>query len=557
MRNNTDSLIKLNKFLLFVILLTVAFNIIFLARYNLEADSAFFVTLAQEQIRTCSLFPEGMFYSTGMFILTPNLLIIPFLFLTENLVLARQLAILLLWILVYFIVYKVFVRKNERNTIGFIIASSFFSILYVDASVVSMHFYQGAYITYIIFQLLFLVLMNKMITENSYTRNSFLGILLLYIAANLGEIRNLLIWGIPGFIAYVIFIYLKNGRNFSATKNMLCQQKLLRFLFDGILISFIVCFIITRIFGTGGSMGGMSIIPAKDFGRSLYAIIIGLFNLYGNSYETSLFGVGGIMKIVNFLFAIFINFLLPVFAIKNMNKFHFESSRYIVIFSLVSTCIYLFVTFLTGTAIPEDRYLIPVYNNNILLFSVIGSSFLEKHSKKYISLGLCFVLLYVLLSNFFYLSSQKASLIHQKFGSFAQGVEGVTDFLENNGLQYGYATFFNAEEYSILSNNKVRIRGVMFNEKEIMPYNWLTSSHFYEPDYYSGKTFLMISDAEMKRFFPTGISKLNLGEPLNVLKFKMFSIFVYDNNISNRFSKGKKVYYLIRGNNSGIYIGDE
>ena len=52
----------------------------------------------------------------------------------------------------------------------------------------------------------------------------------------------------------------------------------------------------------------------------------------------------------------------------------------------------------------------------------------------------------------------------QKFGTFAQGVEGVAEFLESNGLQYGYATFFNAEEYSVLSNNKVRIRGIKFDK---------------------------------------------------------------------------------------------
>lgn len=552
-----EKLNKINKVLWIVILFTVAFNIIFLTRYNFEADSAFFVTLAQEQIRTGSLFPEGMFYSTGMFILTPNLLVIPFLFLTENLVLARQLAILLLWVFIYFIIYKVFVVKHERNITGFILASSLFSILYVDASVVSMHFYQGAYVTYIIYQLLFLALMNKTITENSYTYKKFLGILTLYVVANLGELRNLLIWGIPGIIAYVIYIYLINGQQFLETKKMLCDQNLLRILFDGILLAFIVCLVVTRLFGTGGSMGGMSIVPAKDFGKSLFVIITGLFNLYGNSYEASLFSSGGIMKVINFFIAIFINFLLPVFAIKNINKLRSESGRFVVVFSLISTFIYLLVVFLTGSAIAEDRYLIPVYNNNILLFAAIGSCFLENHLKKYLSVGLCFVLLYVFLSNFFYLSYQKASLLHHKFGTFAQGVEGVTDFLEENELQYGYATFFNAEEYSILSDNKVRIRGIMFNEKEIMPYNWLTSSSFYEPDYYSGKTFLMLTNAELKRFFPSGISILNLGEPIEVLQFKHFSIFVYNYNISSRFAKGKKVYYLIRGNNSGIFIGDE
>ena len=80
----------LNRVLLILILLTVSFNIVFLMRYNFQADSAFYVTLAQEQLRTHSLFPEGTYYSSGLFVLTPNLLIIPFLLITDNLVLARQ-----------------------------------------------------------------------------------------------------------------------------------------------------------------------------------------------------------------------------------------------------------------------------------------------------------------------------------------------------------------------------------------------------------------------------------------------------------------------------------
>jgi hypothetical protein len=536
---DNDIIKKINKVLWITILVTVAFNIVFLMRYNFEADSAFFVTLAQEQIRTKSLFPEGMYYSTGLFVLTPNLLVIPFLFVTDNLILARQLAILLLWLVIYILLYKVFVTTKEKNILGFIVSSSFFSLFYVDASVVSMHFYQGAYITYIIYQLLFIVLINGIITDNAYSNKKFLGIVLLYIIANLGEMRNLLIWGVPGVIAYVLLTHLKNEQQFEITKRMVCNLRLLSVLCISILLAFIVCIMVGKLYGTDGTMRGLTVLPAEYFGRSLYAIITDLFNLYGNSYKASLFSTAGIMKIINFLIAILFNIVMPLFAIRNINRFPSESSKFIIVFSIVSSFIYLFVIFLTGVASREDRYLIPVYNNNILLLAVTSSFVLKKHLKDYLPVGLCAILIYVFVCNFFYLSCQKHSLLYQKFGSFAEGVEGITNFLEEKGLQYGYATFFNAEEYSILSNNKVRIRGIRLNEKEIMPYNWLTSSRFYEPDYYSGKTFLMISDAEMEHFFPSGISKLDLGKPLDILKFKTFSFFVYGYNISSKFAHDK------------------
>ena len=548
---------KLNSFLWVLILLTVAINIIFLMRYNFEADSAFYITLAQEQIRTGSLFPEGMHYSTGLFILTPNLLVIPFLFLIDDLVLARQLAILLLWVVVYLVLYKLFVTKNEKNLIGFILASSFFSVLYIDASVVSMHFYQGAYIGYLLFFLIFLVMMNKIITEEAYNTQSFVAMLLLYILANLGDIRNLLIWGIPGLIAYVLFFYLKTGKTLIFFEDVSSEKKFFRVLFNSILLSFIICAAIANIYGTGGSTAGSTLITAKDYGESFYSIITGLFCLFGNSYEALLFSSGGILKCINFFVALLLNIIIPVIAIIHYNNIKSDSCKFMVLFSLTSTFIYLIVAFFTGAAIIEDRYLIPVYNNNILLFAAVGGFICQRYFKRYVYLGIFCVLFYVLLSNLVYFYYQKDSFVDQKFGTFAQGIEGVTDFLEKKGLKYGYATFFNAEEYTVLSNNKVKVRGIRFDNEQIMPYNWLTSDQFYEPDYYIGTSFLMLTDDELKRYLPNGISRLDLGNPIETLKFKNFIILVYDYNISSKFVKGKKVYYLIRGKKSGIYISEK
>ena len=472
---------NLNKMLWVLILVTVAFNILFLMRYNFEADSAFYVTLAQEQIRSKSLFPEGIYYSTGLFVLSPNLLVIPFLYMTDNLVLARQSAILILWGIIYLVLYKVFITKQENDVISFVLASSLFSVFYIDASVVSMHFYQGAYVCYLLFLLIFLLLMRNLIDNQRIISNKrLLTMFFLYIIANLGDIRNLLIWGIPGAISYTVFLYFKSGKNLVLLKSSKAEQKFVRILFDGILLSFIFFFLIAKLYGTGGASTGSTVITARDYGESFYAIITGLFGLFGNSYEALLFSSSGILKCINFFVALLFNLIIPIIAVKEFDNIKSDFSKFIVLFSIISTFIYIIIAFFTGAAIIEDRYLIPVYNNNILLFAVTGSYILHRYFKKFLRLGMFCVLSYVLLSNLLFFYHQKDSFMVQKFGTFAQGVEGVTEFLESNGLQYGYATFFNAEEYSVLSNNKVRIRGIKFDKDKIMPYNWLTSKHFYD-----------------------------------------------------------------------------
>ena len=546
----------LNRVLLILILLTVSFNIVFLMRYNFQADSAFFVTLAQEQLRTHSLFPEGMHYSTGLFILTPNLFVIPFLLITDNLVLARQLAILLLWLFVYIVLYKVFITKKERNNKGFILAGSVFSILYVNSSVVSMHFYQGAYISYLLFLLSFLALMNRIISYKSYNKKYYAGVLALYVLANLGDIRNLIIWGIPGLLAYILFIFLESEKKVELILQKCEEITFARVLLNSVLFSFTFYVIMAIIYGNSGSTSSMIELEAKDYGESVYHILIGLFNLFGNSYTARVFSGDGLFKLVNFIMAFFLIFIIPVVAVKNYKNMNSQYSRFLVLFSLVSSTFYLFAVFITGAAIYLDRYLLPVYNNIIIVFAVTGSYFLDKiKSYKIAKFGITCVLLYVIASNLFYIYSQKESLVYHKFGYFAAGEEGLTDFLENKGLQYGYATFTNAEEYSVLSDNRVRIRSVVFDQGTVSPVKWLTSDTFYEPDIYVGNTFLMITDDELKKGFPNGINVW--GQPKETFIFKKYNIFVYDYNVSKKFSKAKNGLWLIRGAKSAVYVVDE
>lgn len=546
-------MIKINKFLWILILLTVVFNIVFMMRYNFETDSAFIVTLAQEQIRTRSLFPDGMYYSTGLFVLSPNLLVIPFLFLTDNLVLARQSAVLLLWCFVYFVLYKLFVTKNEKNLVGFVLASSLFSVFYITAYTVKLHFYQGAYVSYLLFLLLFHLIMSKIITDDCYKKKHLMALLFLCILTNLGDIRNLLIWGIPGFIAYVLYIYSKTGKSVSL-KELLRSNACVHTLLTGSLLAFLFYIVMAKIYGAAEATVGVPLY--NNYEKSVINIINSLFELNGISVIR--YSGNSVIKFVNLYFSFIFNFFGPVIAIRKYNSVKSETGKFIILFSLISSSIYLLVVFLTGTAVAGNKYLIPVYNNNVVLFAVIGSYFLNTLKKRYLSVGVFCVLIYVLMNNFHFFYCQKDSILNQEFGAFADGYKGVTDFLIENDLQYGYATFFNAEEYSVLSNNKVRVRGILLDDGKIKPHYWLTSKRFYEPDYYVGKTFLLLTDNEIENGFTPHVFATNdLGKPSKVLKFKMYTIFVYDYNIACKFSNGRRLCWLIKGDKTGWYFVDK
>lgn len=197
-----------------------------------------------------------------------------------------------------------------------------------------------------------------------------------------------MIWGIPGVIAYVLFLYLKSGNNFILLRKEKAQLRFVRVLFFGFLLVLIVSADIAIIFETGGSTAGTIVITAKEFGESFYAIVTGVFNLYGNAYESPLFSSSGILKCINFYIAILFNIFIPVFAIRNFSNIKSDFSKFIVLFSIVSSSIYLMLAFFIGAAFAEDCYLISVYNNNILLFAVTGSYILQRYFKRFLRLGM-------------------------------------------------------------------------------------------------------------------------------------------------------------------------
>lgn len=110
----------------------------------------------------------------------------------------------------------------------------------------------------------------------------------------------------------------------------------------------------------------------------------------------------------------------------------------------------------------------------------------------------------------------------------------------------------------MLSNNKVRVRGILLDDEKIKPHYWLTSKRFYEPDYYVGKSFLLLTEYEIKNgFTPHVLAINNLADPIKVLKFKKYTIFVYDYNIACNFSKGRRLCWLVKGDKSGWFFVDE
>ncbi|SEM26509.1 hypothetical protein SAMN04487770_13124 [Butyrivibrio sp. ob235] len=106
--------------------------------------------------------------------------------------------------------------------------------------------------------------------------------------------------------------------------------------------------------------------------------------------------------------------------------------------------------------------------------------------------------------------------------------ELLAEYLEENGLESGYAEFWDASSTVVLSNGNVSVRSVIYDPgaNSITRYNW-----FCKDEWFSEPANFVVTNEESI----LGMTKENvlsaLGEPAETLEFYDWSILVYDKNI--------------------------
>lgn len=107
-------------------------------------------------------------------------------------------------------------------------------------------------------------------------------------------------------------------------------------------------------------------------------------------------------------------------------------------------------------------------------------------------------------------------------------------FLRAQGLQYGYASFWNAGQLTVLSDGAVTVRQIQFDDRMPVPMRHLSSNRWYEPDAWKGPTFLLLTKEEAAKADMAEVFAAT-GEPSRRLEFEEFQIFVIDHNLARDF----------------------
>lgn len=490
-------------------------------KLGFHSDAAAANILAREQLRTGQLLPDTWNTSTGIFIVFYNLLIVPFsLFIKDQLVL-RSIAVSIV-LLIFVFLLRYFSQKIVDSNFYLVVLCFFFSG--TSSVVVAMAFAEAAYLISVLDNILLLTLFFKAVSNNfSVKSKKYYRLLLVYVAyLCLYGVLNLAYQVLPFLGSMVLFFILEHA---TIPSHQLKQEfsrtiKLIAFL----LVSIVVGLLGADYLAEAVEFQSQANITYAGYSNQASAFVGFILTAIGYRGGVQLFSLPGLMNAV--IIAAFLAMLIC--CIQLFRKYHEQSFEVKILmnFSLVIFCIYLYFdfliycTFVTGV---ERYFFKPLFFLYILSGYYIYTYIFQKGF-----LSKIVAIVSIAIFSLPYAVAGIPTILN--YPKLHNEQLGLVNYLKGNGLKHGYATFWNAGNNMVLSNFDIEIGGVLLQEY-IVPYRWLSSDISYDPDSYTGESFLMLTDAEAE-VFEKQIGFAVLGDPSQILSYDGFKIYVYPYNIA-------------------------
>lgn len=123
----------------------------------------------------------------------------------------------------------------------------------------------------------------------------------------------------------------------------------------------------------------------------------------------------------------------------------------------------------------------------------------------------------------------------QETDAYAWQSRELVSVLREQGLEYGYASYWLANSATVQSGDTVKVRPILLEGGLPIPRLWLSSSYWYSPGAWSGETFLALAAEEAPLI---DLAKLELEDliPNRVIRERGFEIWVFPVNLSTKLS---------------------
>ena len=381
------------------------------------------------------------------------------------------------------------------------------------------------------YRILFLTEKNDVINKNSI----FLFIIVSLVTFS-NPSRSLISYLVP-IIFGLIFLILSNSDKLES-KNVLYRYKSEICLSLNLILAFLL-----------GSLGNLyissyllitpGVVPFWENSDTFFENIPQVITAWiGTGYrwfslDSPIASIRSLYELWRVLFS-FILFVFPFLTLGIINKYQFSRKlsfllycNAFVFFSTMSLLV--FSTLNQGDFSNTARYLVISFVFNVFVIVLLV---FDDHSKIKNNLFRIYFLMSLLLislcSGYFeYISfTHKPNEILNK-----NRAESIIGFLKEKDLDSGYATYWNSGKLTVLSDFKIKIRQMHFQNGEPIPMRWLGSETWYE-DANKKNTFILLDKKEVDFFDIPRFKMLSEGN-VEILNHADFTIVVYKGDIAS------------------------
>lgn len=516
----------------------IILSILLYTRYAFNSDLSYATNLALEEMKQCRLYPDGWCYSTGFYVFSINLLSMPFLLFLKNEVLCRELAMVLLCVLMVLACYKVLYRYSKKM-FWTVLALTFLPL----TGVVHWYFYDGNYFSFAVMQMLVLWLVKKaMFDENVKQRWIYYVLLVVALIAFTNDgLRNQLTITIPLFAAAFFSFYRKKENKIFEKKHAIFLGTVLL----GAALGYVFFGVVLHKVGITAWDSNYLMVNGVTLAQNVRPFFENMYMLYGVK-DTEMLSLTGITNAVNAVYCTVSVFVVPVLVAVNMKKITHAWIRFVATFCIwcnILTTFMVIATNAAATAATGQRLLLPIYFNNILLCGCFVGFVAEHILRRYRELILIVVIAIACINQVNYQVQQRVDgklnlsqgIFHTLF--CPEDDSGIAQFLMEHDLTYGYAPFFHAYRTASFTNGNVRI--VSFEGDPLQKEAWMASEKWYDVEENSGRCFILVpQETEIdERYYELADEKLYYTANFKITELAWLSgsinytILVYDKNI--------------------------
>lgn len=527
MKHNTKNISK-RKLLMFGITLlsicAVFFYILYCTKSLFTSDMAYWLLLADEQIKNHQFFPDGFCYTTGIITFSSELIVLALRFFCQNWLLCREFAVILmtlgLLILIFCFYHRTLSGKSQY-------IASFLSIILLALPMKHYleTFYEAAYEYQILWDLLLMLVLNRLLFSQNLKKESKRGFLLyvvwflLLFLCSIKGVKNIFLFTLPLIVTFPVFSFIESRFRFELVFKNKKQNFLFLLTILGTVLGVATYTILSKMLLLDSITGSVSFAGTEKLSENFSKLIVNIIDFYSAAGEGELLTFSGIVSCIYLVVMFVCTIISPIWMILRYKKTKNPFWRFYTIYAFLSNFLLLYTMIFT-TAINSHYYEL-VFWHNIVFTSIFLTDIIKKKDKYYEGFIYTVTAVIFLLGHLSYITGTVLP-IHNEY--VAEQEEGsLIDFLKENDLDYGFATFWHAYKYMALSDGEITL--ISYIITPTCPYYWMTSRSYYDVDKHPGKCFILVGaddEAIDEKYYLTASE---------VKEFQDYKILIYEKNI--------------------------